>query len=154
MPTKGVKDVNRSMGKLLERVGNETTEKVMTEILIEGLAAAAAITPSDTSTLVNSQYKSVRKSTSGYEGFAGYAADYAAYVNDAPGTLKGKPRQDFGMTSNRSEFGPAQPKAFGGGTGKGNYWDPNGEPGFLKKGFERDAVDSIRQIIREGYKIK
>ena len=49
------------------------------------------------------------------------------------------------MTSNRSEFGPQKPKEFGGGTGKGNYWDPHGEPQFLTKGAndERDNVDAV-----------
>ncbi|MCP5727104.1 HK97 gp10 family phage protein, partial [Klebsiella pneumoniae] len=43
----------------------------------------------------------------------------------------------FGKTREGTEFG--------GGTGKGNYWDPHGEPQFLKKGFdeERDAITAV-----------
>lgn len=54
-----------------------------------------------------------------------------------PGKLKGQPRAHFGKTRDGTEFG--------GGTGKGNYWDPHGEPQFLKKGFdeERDAIDAV-----------
>ena len=67
-------------------------------------------------------------------GRVGYSANYAAYVHDMPGKLKGQPRSHFGKTREGTEFG--------GGTGKGNYWDPHGEPQFLKKGFdeERDAI--------------
>jgi hypothetical protein len=147
MPVKGVKDVNKSMGKLLKKVGDEVTERVMTEVLIEGLAAAAVLTPRDTSTLVNSQYKQVEKSSRGWAGYAGYAAEYAEYVNDAPGKLKGKPRSSvaaFETSSGKTAFASNQ----------GNFWDPHGEPDFLKKGFERDALDSIRQVIREGYRLK
>ena len=78
-------------------------------------------------------------------GRVGYSANYAAYVHKASGKLKGQPRAHFGVTSNRSEFGPQKPKEFGGGTGTGNYWDPHGEPQFLTKGAndERDNVDAV-----------
>jgi len=53
------------------------------------------------------------------------------------GKLKGLPRTHFGKTRAGQEFG--------GGTGKGNYWDPHGEPQFLTKGFEetRDQIDAV-----------
>jgi hypothetical protein len=36
---------------------------------------------------------------------------------------------------------------------KGNYWDPDGEPDFLRKGFERDGLNEIKAIIKQGYKV-
>ena len=70
-----------------------------------------------------------------------------------PGTLKGQPREHFGKTNNLSDFGPKQVIEFGGGTGKGKYWDPNAEPEFLRKAFEDpNNADDIYKEIVEGYK--
>jgi hypothetical protein len=41
---------------------------------------------------------------------------------------------------------------FGGGTGRGNYWDPTGQPQFLRRGFEdhRQEIDNVmREIMIE-----
>lgn len=109
------------------------TEDTLTEILIIGGAHAAAITPRDTSTLVNSQYREVKKKQTGHmQGIVGYGAiAYAIDVHFKKGTLKGKPRSN----------------------GNGNYWDPYGEPLFLKLGFERDGINEIRATVRRNYKV-
>jgi len=131
MPVKGIKQVQQRVTKLLSEVSGPITEKTMVEVLIAGQSNAANITPRNSSTLINSQYRKITPVTDGLIGRVGYAANYAQYVNDAKGTLKGKPR----------------PK------GKGVYWGPNGEPDFLRKGFERDGIDEIREVIKRGYKL-
>lgn len=135
MPVKGVKQVQQNVTRLLADITGPITEKTMMEVLIDGASAAAQITPVKSSVLVNSQYKKITRIEGGYVGRVGYAANYAQYVNDAPGKLKGKPR----------------PKEDG--IDQGNYWDSNGEPDFLRKGFERDAIDQIRATIKRGYKL-
>ena len=131
MPVKGVKHVQQRVTKLLTEITGPITEKTMMEVLITGQAYAAAITPRDTSTLVNSQYRKLTPVTDGLVGRVGYAANYAQYVNDAKGTLKGKPRPG----------------------NRGVYWGPDGEPDFLRKGFERDGIDDIKEVIKRGYSI-
>ncbi|MFQ0991319.1 hypothetical protein [Gilliamella apicola] len=93
----------------------------------------APITPMDMSNLINSQFRELIPIPNGWTGRVGYTANYAAYVNNAKGTLKGKKR-----TGKKSH---------------GNYWDPHAEPDFIHQGFERDGKEAIKQVIRDGYKI-
>jgi len=131
MPVKGIKSVQINTRKLLGQIAGPVTGRVLTEVMIVGIGYSAQITPMDTSTLVNSQFRELRPIPKGMTGRTGYTASYAARVNAAPGTLKGQPRAN----------------------GNGNYWDPNGEPDFLKNGFERDGMNDIRATIRRGYKL-
>lgn len=65
----------------------------------------------------------------------GFYAHYALAVHEmVEQKLKGQPRSHFGKTKSGEEFG--------GGTGKGNYWD-SGEPKFL----ERVILENVRNII-------
>jgi hypothetical protein len=146
MPTKGIKEINRSFTALANRIKGPMTEQTLTAILIEGGAAAAAITPRDTSFLVNSMYRKIVPLTGGMLGKIGYAADYAGYVNAASGKLKGKPRSSvasFETASGKTAFASSQ----------GNFWDPHAEPDFLRKGFQRDALPVIKRLIKEGYRL-
>lgn len=113
---------------------------------------ASLMTPVDTSNLINSQYRTVKKEGKRVVAAIGYTAKYAAAVHNAPGTLKGKPRAHFGKTSNRSEFGPVIPRAFGGGTGRGNYWDPDAEPRFLEKAATEN-MDEINEAVMKAMKL-
>ena len=54
----------------------------MTQALILGAAEASVLTPIDTSTLLNSQYRSVDKQDAKIVGTVGYTADYAIPVHD------------------------------------------------------------------------
>jgi len=150
MPAKGIKDVRRRLTIAANKINGPTTDAAVYAVLSQGAAISDAMTPQDTGMLLNSRYapqitQQARKTV----GTVGYTARYAEAVHDAPGKLKGQPRSDFGMTSNRSRVGPQVPTAFGGGTGQGNYWDPGGEPGFLRKGFEeiKPAVPAILKAI-------
>lgn len=146
MSVKGVKEIRQNFKQLTDRITGPITEQTLTAVLIEGGAAAAAITPRDTSTLVNSAYRKITPIPKGMEGRQGYAAEYALWVNNAPGKLKGKPRssvKSFETKSGKTAFASDQ----------GNFWDPHAEPAFLRKGFERDALPVIKKIIKEGYQL-
>lgn len=54
----------------------------MTQALVIGAAEAAALTPIDTSTLLNSQFRHVRSDSARIVGTVGYTAEYAAPVHD------------------------------------------------------------------------
>lgn len=131
MPVKGIKRVQMNTRKVLSDIAGIRTERVLYEAMTAGANHAALITPVATSVLINSQYKKLEPLPSGMIGRVGYTASYAAAVNAASGKLKGKPRPDGG----------------------GNYWDPDAEPDFLRKGFERDGLNEIKAIIRQGYKV-
>lgn len=105
----------------------------MTKALIVGASEAAALTPQHTGNLINSRIRDVSQHGSKIVGTAGYTAEYALAVHEATGKLKGLPR-------------PKQ-----NGIAQGNYWDPRGQPEFLKKGFER-AEPNIRAVLKGAIK--
>lgn len=105
-------------------------ERAMTKILITGKAHAAAMTPSETSNLVNSAYYRVWVTGYQVKGAVGYTANYAAALHALDTQkLKGLPRP----------------------SGKGVFWGPGGETHFLVKGFE-ESRDMLRSIVREEMK--
>lgn len=100
---------------------------------------AAEKTPVDTSNLINSRFTNVTDYLGLIEGTVGYTAEYAMAVHEMPGTLMGEPRENFGKTAAGVEFG--------GGTGRGNYWDPNAEPRFLELGRKKAIREDLPAII-------
>ena len=54
----------------------------VTQALILGASEASVMTPVDTSTLLNSQFRNVAKEGSKIVGTVGYTAEYAKYVHD------------------------------------------------------------------------
>ncbi len=96
----------------------------MLQALILGASEAVATTPRDTSLLINSQFRKVEIDGTRIVGVVGYTAEYALAVHEAKGTLKGQPRE----------------------SGNGNYWDPSGEPHFLRDGMDR-AEPHIKAVL-------
>lgn len=138
MPVKGVQRVKVAMHKSLQEKATVMTFRAVYAILSQGATMASLLTPVDTSNLINSQYRpSIDNNGSGH---VGYTAEYAYWVHEMPGTLKGQPRENFGSAG------------FGGGTGVGNYWDPNAEPRFLAKGFE-EIKPAIPTILKGIYRV-
>lgn len=70
----------------------------MAQALILGASEAAAMTPIDTSVLINSQYRVVDKQGSKIVGRVGYTADYALAVHDPDN------KQNFRRAGARKEF--------------------------------------------------
>lgn len=131
MPVKGIQRVKRNYKVAVQRIARGTSEKTVYEILSQGGAMAAQMTPIDTSNLVNSQYApQLTVQADKVTGHLGYTAAYAGAVHDASGSLDGKPRMN----------------------GNGNYWDPNAEPGFLRKGFEQ-IKPAIPAILKRNYRV-
>lgn len=132
MAVKGVSKVNRNIHRITNEIANIRTQRIIQQVMIVGMSFVAPITPRDTSTLINSQYRELKPIPKGWVGRIGYTANYAAFVNNAKGTAKGK------RTGKKSQ---------------GDYWSPNAEPHFVEKGFERDGKQAIEQVIKDGYKI-
>lgn len=70
----------------------------MTQALILGASEAAALTPIDTSTLINSQYRDVNTEAGRVVGRVGYTAAYALPVHDPDNP------QDFRRAGAQKEF--------------------------------------------------
>ena len=129
MPAKGVNKVRKNIGRILEGISGPQAERAVTEALIIGGGMAATMTPVDTSLLINSQFREVKKTGTKIKGRMGYTAAYAAAVHDAKGTLDGQARDPNDGS-------------------RGNFWDPAAEPEFLKKGFEMTKDDIDRAVKR------
>lgn len=135
MPITGVDQLKRNLRKTVGRITGATTEQAVTKILFVGRSNADDLTPRDTANLINSGFREVRKTSTGLVGTVGYTANYADDVHSARGTLLGTntPRDEDDLS-------------------RGFVWDPDGEPRFLVKGFERDGRDEIERIIRQEYR--
>ena len=130
---------------LKRELQGKRTELAITTMLITAEGFTAPLVPIDTSNLINSMEREVWREGALWKGSIFFEAQYAAAVHEMPGTLMGEPRSDFGETR--------EGVAFGGGTGVGNYWDPNGEPEFLETGVERLLDERVLQILEERYGI-
>jgi hypothetical protein len=121
--------VKRQANKTFTKMIGPVTRDALWVILNEAGAVADLLTPVDTATLLNSRYApNIKEMRGGMVGRIGYTASYAAAVHDAPGTLMGLPRPN----------------------GRGNYWAPAAEPGFLTTGFE-ETIPEIPSILRSAY---
>lgn len=129
MSVQGIERVRRNAKRVFETIEGRMTYTAIHAILSQGGATAATMTPVDTSNLINSQYApEIQQGRGKTTGHVGYTARYAAAVHSAPGVLEGLPRPG----------------------NRGNYWDPNAEPGFLTKGFEK-IQPRVPRILREVY---
>lgn len=144
MPVTGLDKVVGNLKLALENAKTEKTEKAITMMLISGGANASALTPIDSSFLINSQHRKTWDTDLGYAGAVYYEAFYAPFVHEMSGKLKGQPRDDFGKTGSGV--------AFGGGSKTGNYWDPDAEPQFLKKGMEIMGTEA-EAILKSVYSV-
>lgn len=139
MPVRNISRVKINIQKKVEEISSVTTERAIRSILQGAQGYANVLTPRDTGHLLNSSFLTMLAPN---HGRVGYTAAYAFWVHNMPGKLKGQPRAHFGRTRAGVDFG--------GGTGRGNYWDPAAEPQFLIKGFEA-IKPSIPNILKAVY---
>lgn len=130
----GIEEVTGRLETLLTDAATGRTEATITQALIQAGAYAADLTPVDTSALINSQGRDVQPMGNGWRGTLFYGAEYAKWVHEAEGVMLGR-----GVL--RDPFEP----------GRGAFWDPNGQPGFLAKGMERMAREDLENIILGNY---
>lgn len=141
MPVKGMNVVRSALQDTFAKIAGPMTERAITNALIIGGGYADVMTPVDLGFLVNSRFRKVEKSGEGWTGRYGYTARYAAAVHSLSAKLKGQPRA--GVASFNTRAGTT---AFASSTG--NFWDPDAEPQWLTKGFERDGLEEIKASIK------
>lgn len=131
MAVRGIERVRVNSRRRFGRAAGEVTDRAVYALLSSGAAFAAILTPVETGNLINSQYAPQLRRGNGFTtGHVGYTADYAAAVHDMPGTLKGLPRA----------------------SGRGNYWDPGGQPEFLEQGIE-EVMKTGMGVLRREYRV-
>lgn len=137
MPVTGLSEVRQSYHRLLGEISGPMAEKALTEVMIVAAGFAATMTPIDTSNLINSQFRHIGKSSTGITAMLGYTAAYAAAVHDKKGATVGK-----NVPRDRND------------PSRGNFWDPDAEPGFLRKAFEEpDARKDIDAVVERYMKL-
>lgn len=123
---KGVEQLKRRMHTVLTRTIPQKAEKAVFAAITTGGAIANTYAPVEYGFLRGSQYRKIHTRGTAYVGAVGYTAEYAAAVHDASGKLKGKPRA----------------------SGRGTYWSPSGEPGFLSSAFDDNRQDIDNTVYK------
>lgn len=126
----GVKAAQRRLDAVVEDVRTRKAVRAIKSAMFIIGAESALMTPMDTGTLVNSQFQETMINGTRITGRIGYSANYAVYVHNASGIMKGLPRPN----------------------NRGNYWDPSGEPKFLTKAAEKTRRQ-VDDIIRKEMKL-
>jgi len=127
---KGIKAAQRRLDAVVEDVRTRKAVRAIKSAMFIIGAESALMTPMDTGTLVNSQFQEPMINGTRITGRIGYSANYAVYVHNASGIMKGLPRPN----------------------NRGNYWDPSGEPKFLTKAAEKTRRQ-VDDIIRKEMKL-
>lgn len=135
MPVKGLSQVNTKLKVIADNISKQQLERALYAAATHGAGNASLMTPVHTSNLINSQYVKTEATATGYRARIGYTANYALYVHEASGKLKGQQRPDIN------------------GRAQGKFWDPNGEPEFLTKAFTGTYGDEVEQVFYKGMKI-
>lgn len=133
----GQRELMERFSRKMGEVTGQQTETAITRILVQIGMNSASMIPVDTSNLINSEYRKTMPTATGWKGEIGYGAEYALYVHEAPGTLKGK----------SVERDPNNPS-------RGVFWSPSGEPKFLEKGAN-ELINSqqLSQIFQQSFKL-
>lgn len=137
-----IEKVKRQLQESIKEISRDAA-KAAYEIAITAESYAKLDTPRDTGALVNSYYITIDENYDGAHATLGNTARYAFWVHEMPGTLKGQPREHFGKTSKGVEFG--------GGSGRGDYWDPDAYPKFLERALEEhhsEYMDIARKYLK------
>lgn len=79
---KGVREAQQNLNALIGDIQGRKAVRALQSALIIGSSQAALYTPIDTSTLINSQYRSLNLNGTKLTGRVGYSANYAVYVHD------------------------------------------------------------------------
>lgn len=99
MALRGIKQAMKRTDKIINDIVEKKAHRAMNRALNIGALQAAAYTPIDTSTLINSQFKDI-KTTRGVKitGRVGYSASYAAIVHNP------QVQQKFRRSTAKKEF--------------------------------------------------
>ena len=138
MPVKGGDSVRKKYRETIKSITVKRAEATMAKVVTYAAGASKELAPIEFGNLVNSQFRNVEKTATGYRGTVGYTVGYAAALeNPKPG----------GKLDNWKPLAPENKQ--------GNAWNPISGQGFLRLGFIGiESKPAIRKIIINGFKIK
>ncbi|AUR95665.1 neck protein [Vibrio phage 1.210.O._10N.222.52.C2] len=138
MPVKGMNQARGRFKSIMSGISDKKAKAALTKAIIYGAGASKEIAPKEFGNLINSQFRKIEKTATGYRGIVGYAVSYAAALEDPKpgGKLDGwQPR-------------PPEQK-------DGNAWNPIASQGFLRLGFTGlESGPAIRKILVNGMRLK
>lgn len=132
-----VDSMHANWKKLISEIQGSKTRGALTEIGIAVQGYALLDIPVDTGNLANSQYLNVTPIPDGHRLEVGYTANYAFFVHETSGSLRGTntPRTGRGST--------------------GDYWDgyggDQGQPKYLDIAVDEMRQNDFDRIIQEYY---
>lgn len=138
MPLKGMKQARQKYKVLVGEITEKKAKAALTKVLVYAAGASKEIAPREFGTLVNSQFRNITKTKTGWRGTLGYAVSYAAALEDPkPG----------GRLDNWKPVAPENKL--------GNSWNPISGQGFLRLGFTgQESGPVIRKILVNGMRLK
>lgn len=140
-----MKKLQSNISKFFADIREKKTEAAVYAVANEVLNVAQTYTPVDTSLLINSKFGPlIVSSKDGAKATVGFNAEYAKFVHNMSGKLKGQPRAHFGVTRKGVEFG--------GGTLTGTYWSPDAKPKFLSEAGE-EVKPLVKDILKAVYSV-
>lgn len=130
MSLKGTRKVIGNLNAEIKKIENRSA-KGLTVAALRLRRASQQKTPVDEGNLRASAFTETFRTSRGPAVVVGYTAEYAPWVHEMPGTLKGQPR----------------PKKAGSSADRGKFWDPQGkaEPKFLEKA----AAENHKEILED-----
>jgi hypothetical protein len=131
MSLKGTRRVIANLNSEIKKIENRSA-KGLTVAALRVRRASQQKTPVDEGNLRASAFSETFRTSKGPAAVIGYTAEYAPWVHEMPGTLKGKPR----------------PKKPGSSADRGKFWDPQSkaEPKFLQKAADENHKEILEDI--------
>ena len=82
MPVKGGDKVRRKYRETIKSITVKRAEATMTKVVTYAAGASKEIAPIEFGNLINSQFRKVEKTATGYRGTVGYTVGYAAALEN------------------------------------------------------------------------
>lgn len=138
MPLKGMKQARQKYRVLVGEITEKKAKATLTKVLVYAAGASKELAPIEFGNLINSQFRKIEKTATGWRGVLGYAVSYAAALEDPkPG----------GRLDNWKPVAPENKF--------GNAWNPIATQGFLRLGFTgQESGPAIRKILVNGMRLK
>ena len=127
-------DVTAKYATIIDGITVKSTNEALTKALVYGAGASKEIAPIEFGNLVNSQYRYIEKTPTGFRGFVGYSVNYALFLEDP---RKGGRLDGWQPRPPEDKEGPA--------------WNPIASQGFLRLGFTGlESGPMITKILTDG----
>ena len=123
----GSRRVINNLRRRVQQIQNQKTREALVRVTVFAAGESKLMAPREYGTLINSQYREVKRGPLGMTGTVGYRQTYAAALH------------------NRTDWNPRPPDKKAGPS-----WNPDAVPGYLDKAFELPQNAARIRAIVEG----